>query len=145
MEANEQPFVPTNVEGLPDLSDIVVCPSETGSNPYDCLLEAILLPIQYQEIFVGLRSPWKGGKYIINQSVTLILNMSFLCSAAVWATRNRKAVQSLHACNIAQFMQVTFWAGKTKLVQAICKAASCTLLSVTNSDLLSRWFGESNM
>ena len=32
--------------------------------------------------------------------------------------------------------------GKTKLVQAVCKAASCTLLSVTNSDLLSRWFGE---
>jgi hypothetical protein len=40
----------------------------------------------------------------------------------------------IHACFI----------GKTKLVQAVCKAAACTLFSVTNSDLLSRWFGESN-
>jgi hypothetical protein len=65
MEANEQPFIPTNFEGLPELSDIVVCPSETGSNSYDCLLEAILLPIQYRDIFVGLRSPWKGGNHTI--------------------------------------------------------------------------------
>ncbi len=43
----------------------------------------------------------------------------------------------------AQFVHVTFLAaGKTKLVQAVCKAAGCTLLSVTNSDLLSRWFGK---
>ena len=60
-ETNEQPFNPTNFENLPDLSDVVVCPSETGSNSYDCLLEAILLPIQYRDVFVGLRSPWKGG------------------------------------------------------------------------------------
>jgi hypothetical protein len=58
---NEQQFVPTNFETLPDLNDIVVYPSETGGNSYDCLLEAILLPIQYRDVFVGLRSPWKGG------------------------------------------------------------------------------------
>jgi hypothetical protein len=61
-EPTEQHFEPTDFESLPDLSEIVVCPSETGSNSYDCLLEAILLPIQYRDVFVGLRSPWKGGK-----------------------------------------------------------------------------------
>jgi hypothetical protein len=64
-EAIDNPFVPASFDGLPDLSDIVVCPSETGSNSYDCLLEAILLPIQYRDIFVGLRSPWKGGNHHI--------------------------------------------------------------------------------
>jgi hypothetical protein len=59
---DEQHFEPKNFESLPDLSDIVVCPSETGSNCYECLLEAILLPIQYRDVFVGLRSPWKGGE-----------------------------------------------------------------------------------
>jgi hypothetical protein len=60
-EPIEQHFEPKKNESLPDLSDIVVCPSETGSNSYNCLLEAILLPIQFRDVFVGLRSPWKGG------------------------------------------------------------------------------------
>jgi hypothetical protein len=90
MEANEQPFIPTNFEGLPELSDIVVCPSETGSNSYDCLLEAILLPIQYRDIFVGLRSPWKGGNHTMNHFAVPI---HLLNSAVVWATRNREAIQ----------------------------------------------------
>jgi hypothetical protein len=63
--ANEQHFKPTNFETLPDLNDIVVYPSETGGNSYDCLLEAILLPIQYRDVFVGLRSPWKGGDSLL--------------------------------------------------------------------------------
>jgi len=74
-ETNEQPFNPTNFENLPDLSDVVVCPSETGSNSYDCLLEAILLPIQYRDVFVGLRSPWKGGT---NASALCLLWCKFI-------------------------------------------------------------------
>jgi hypothetical protein len=79
IETNEQPFVPTNFDGLPDLSDIVVCPSETGSTSYDCLLEAILLPIQYRDIFVGLRSPWKGGKSSHRHSLQYINSWIYQC------------------------------------------------------------------
>jgi hypothetical protein len=87
-ETNEQPFNPTKFENLPDLSDVVVCPSETGSNSYDCLLEAILLPIQYRDVFVGLRSPWKGGT---NASALCLLLMQIhpFASAALRASWHR--------------------------------------------------------
>jgi hypothetical protein len=96
-ETNEQQIiVPTNFEALPELNDIIVCPSETGSNSYECLLEAILLPMQFRDIFVGLRSPWKGGDCCNRTCFDLqSLRYHLFISTTLWAAWDRKEDHSL--------------------------------------------------